>query len=217
MTKRTWGLGLVVTASVGFWLAIVLTPGRAEDAAELYTQVAGARGRELAGAWLFVLAGAALLLGCALLLQRSVDRTATVGLLMLLVGSIWPVARGVTNAVAVAALDAHVGPARFDALLGSSAWAPLLVFLPVFLLAPVVLGVGLWRARRSSPLPTVLWLVGAVTYVATETSQAPAAAGFAVAAAGLCWSAAIAARAAARPAEPTVAGDVLATGPMHTG
>jgi hypothetical protein len=202
VTKRTWGLGLVVAASVGFWLAVVVAPGRAEDAAELYDQVAAARGRELAGAWLFVLAGAALLLGCALLLHRAAGRTATAGLLLLLVGSIWPVARGVTDAVAVAAVDAHIGPARFDALLGSSAWAPLLVFLPVFLLAPVVLGVGLWRDRRTTPLPAVLWLVGVVAYVATESSWAPAAVGFAVAAVGLSWSAAVLARSNAPSPQP---------------
>jgi hypothetical protein len=202
MTKRTWGLGLVVAAAVGFWLAVVVAPGRAEDAKELYDQVAGAPGRELAGAWLFVLAGAALLLGCALLLQREAGRTVTTGLLLLLAGSLWPVARGVTDAVAVATFDAQIGPTKFDAVMASSAWVPLLVFLPVFLVAPVVLGVGLWRERRTTPLPAVLWLVGVVTYVATESTRAAGAAGFAVAAAGLCWSAAVVARSTAPDHEP---------------
>jgi hypothetical protein len=205
MAKRTWGLGLVVAAAVGFWLAVVVAPGRAEGAEELYAQVAAARGRELAGAWLFVLAGAALLLGCALLLQRAAGRTVTTGLVLLLAGSIWPVARGVTDAVAVAALDAQVGPTRFDAMMASSAWAPLLVFLPVFVVAPVVLGVGLWRDRRTTPLPAVLWLVGVVAYVATESTRAAGAAGFAVAAVGLCWSAAVVARPVVPDPEPVVA------------
>ena len=187
MSRARWALGLVVVATVGMWLAIVLAPGKDESATVLYQQVLDARGRELTSAWLFVLAGAAFAVGAALILARLGSRVAQVGVLMLIAGSVWPVARGVSAALAVAAVDAHVGPGRFDSMTGSAAWAPLLVFLPVFLLAPLVLGIGLWRAGLAPPWPGLLWIVGVIGYVALESKTVPAGIGFAVAGVGLCW------------------------------
>lgn len=191
MRRFGWATGLIVGAMVSFWLAIALTPGISQTASDQYIQVASARGREIAAAWLFVAAGPLVAVGAALLLRSATTAGIRIGLILLIVGAAWPVARGVSNALAVAAIDIHVDVASYEDLTNSSAWLPLLVFLPVFVLAPLVLGISLWRVHVTSAVPAALWLVGAIGYVAEEANRVPATIGFAVAAVGLCWCSAV--------------------------
>ena len=69
---------------------------------------------------------------------------------------------GVTRATAVATL-ARIG--------NSGGLALLLVTLAALLLAPVVLGLGLWRAGRAPWWLAAVWVFSTVVFLVTETTK----------------------------------------------
>lgn len=108
---------------------------------------------------------------------------------MVWVGSGWSGGRGAFNLVFLRAtapgVPREAGLAVLDAPVGPEFLA-LVLTLPALLLGPVLLAVGLRRARLAGWWPLCLWVVGIGTFLATEfTVKAGEIAGIGLAAAGL--------------------------------
>lgn len=179
LSSRLGGLALVAAAPVTLAAELVRSDHSQEKYAAQLADVAAARAPELAAAGLFLLAAILLVpaaIGLATLARGRGARLVTVGSVLLGVASIWLAAgramfclmlytltgSGVSQQTAVAALD-HIG--------NSGAFGLFLVALASLLLAPIVLGLGLWRAGRAPWWLAGIWVAATVGFLAVETSK----------------------------------------------
>ena len=179
LSSRVGGWSLAAAAPMILAAELVRSDHSQEKYGAQLADVAAARGPELIAAALFLL-GAILLvpaaIGIATLARGRGARLIAIGSVLLGVASIWLATgramfslmlyaltdHGVTRATAVAALD-RIG--------NSGALALLLVTLAALLLAPIVLGLGFWRAGRAPWWLGAVWVFSAVGFLATETTK----------------------------------------------
>jgi hypothetical protein len=102
-------------------------------------------------------------------------RLVTVGTVLTAVGALWPVGgRAAFNLIMVAlagGADPTSAAAAAHAIDGSGALAILLVTLAAFVLGPVILTIGLWRAGIAPVWPALLWFAGVVVVNAAEANS----------------------------------------------
>jgi len=179
ISTRTGGRLLLAAAPILLAADLVRADHSQDSYAAQLADVAAARGRELASAGLFVIAGVLVLLasfGLIGLAHGRGRRAVGVGTLLLAVSSLWLVAgRGLYESVVYAASAPSLPRAAAAATLGaigdSSAFALFLPLLAAMMLAPLVLGVGLWRAGTTAVWPAVVWVVGLVAFLAVEGNR----------------------------------------------
>jgi hypothetical protein len=187
----------LLLAGVSWSAGQALLPDMGETWEVRLEAVAAARTAETVSAGLLILAGAFLVAAAVTAAGRPViGRGAAairVGTALLGVGGVWLAAgRGAFNLLMYRLTDPEVSPeaalAVADADLGVG-FVPLLLTLPVLLVAPVVLGIGTWRTGRAgvlAPAALACWVLGTGVFIATEfTVKAGEIAGIALAGAGL--------------------------------
>jgi len=170
--------GLLGAAAVSLVVAQALLPAVPSDSAEQVAYYADHRTVATLSAAAFLVAAACLVLGTAASAGAALDRgrvLARIGLVLTGIGALWPaVGRATFDLVMVALtgkLHGAAAVAASSAITNSAALALLLVTLLAFVVGPVLLGAGLWRAGAGSWLPPALWLVGVVVVNATDTSS----------------------------------------------
>ena len=185
---------LLVLAGLAWTSAQALLPDMGLEWADRLTAVADARGRQSAASALLMLAGSFLVLAAIAMALASRTgpgaRLTRIGTVLLGLGGIWLVAgRGVFSMTMLRLTGPEVdSDAALAALSGEGGpeYIALLPTLPALLLDPVLLAIGTRRARMSSWLPLVCWVVGIGTFVATEfTIKLGESLGIAVASIGL--------------------------------
>jgi hypothetical protein len=168
---------LLPAAGAALVVAQAVLPTTPSTAAGQAGAVAAHRGAEVVSAAAFVLAAALLVCGLVSAAGHRFDRgraLTRIGTVVTAVGTLWLVGgRAAYNLFEVAVVgsqDHATATAVTSAVSGSAAFGVLLVTLPAFLLGPVLLGLGLWRAGLTPWWPAGLWLVGGVVVAATESS-----------------------------------------------
>jgi hypothetical protein len=188
---------LLLLAGVSWSAGQALLPDVGATWAARLEAVAAARTAETLSAGLLVLAGVLLVVASVTAARRSVTGRGAaairVGTMLLAVGGVWLAAgRGAFNLLMHRLTDPGVSResalAVADADLGAG-FVPMLLTLPVLLVAPVVLGIGVWRTGRAgilAPAALACWVVGTAVFIATEfTVKAGEIAGIALAGVGL--------------------------------
>ena len=190
----TSGLALVVAQGV-----LPVIPSTVSGQVQAIT---AHRGAEVVSAAAFVLAAALLTWGLLAINARSFGRgrrVARVGLLLSAFGAFWLIGgRATYNLFEVAITGSQplsVAVSVTQSVTDSGAFAVLLISLAAFVVGPVVLGIGLWRAGVSAWWPPAAWLLGAVVVESTEASLrwGPAIGMLGLAAALIAWGRAVAA------------------------
>lgn len=182
---------LLTTAGAAWLAGQAVLPDLGTTWEERYAAVADARHLEALSAGLFVVAGAALVLGALAVSRRAVGRrTVTVGAALTALGGLWLVGgraafnltfyrvteATVARDVAVDVLEAPVGPG----------FVPLVLLLPALLVGPALLAIGSRGPGAAGWLPLACWVVGLGVFLGTEfASKAGEVGGIAVAALGL--------------------------------
>jgi len=186
---------LLGAAAVALLLAQALLPAVPSESADQVAYFAGHRAAATVAAAAFLIAAACLVVGTAAAAGAVVDRGRTlarIGVVVTGIGALWPaVGRATFDLVMVALTGKLHGTAAVDAasaITNSAALALLLVTLLAFVVGPVLLGLGLWRAGAGSWLPAALWLIGVLVVNATDTSsKVGSVIGMLLAAAALAW------------------------------
>jgi uncharacterized membrane protein len=190
--KARW---LFPGAGAGLLTAQILLPALPGDAAAKVATVASDRAAVTISAGAFLVSGILLVLGVLALNTMPVMRArrlVTVGMVLTAVGALWPVGgRAAYNLIMVAlasGADRTSAANAAQAIDNSASLAVLLLTLVAFVLGPIVLAVGLWRAGVSPVWPAPLWLAGVVVVNAAESSSRLAAGlGMLAVAAALAW------------------------------
>ena len=189
--KARW---LFTGAGAALFLAQVTLPAMPDGAAAKVAAVASCRAAVTVSAVAFLLSGILLVLGVVALNTAPLCRArrlVTVGMVLTAIGALWPVGgRAAYNLVMVALAGTDHGSAAdaARAIDGSGALAILLVTLLAFVLGPIVLAVGLWRADVAPIWPAPLWFLGVVVVNGAESSSRPVAGlGMLAVAVALAW------------------------------
>lgn len=189
--KARW---LFAGAGAALFLAQVTLPAMPDGAAAKVATVASDRTAVTVSAVAFLLSGILLAMGVVALNTAPIARArrlVTVGMVITAIGALWPVGgRAAYNLVMVALASADHGSAAdaARAIDSSGALAVLLVTLVAFVLGPIVLSVGLWRAGIAPLWPAPLWFLGVVVVNGSESSsRAAAGIGMLAVAAALAW------------------------------
>jgi hypothetical protein len=179
LSSRLGGFSLAAAAPVILAAELVRSDHSQEKYGAQLADVASSHTPELLAAALFLL-GAILLvpaaIGIAKLAHGRGGRAIAAGSILLGIASIWLAAgraifclmlytlsgENVSRATAIAALD-RIG--------NSGAFGMFLISLAAMLLAPIVLGLGLWRAGRAPWWLPAVWVVATVGFLATETNK----------------------------------------------
>lgn len=176
--RRSFPLAAVsfLGAGAAWTAAEAVLPDYGTTAAARYAHIAAAPGREgLAGALLGISAVLFVLAALGAMPRRPLGRgrrPAAVGVALLGLAGVWfagGLAAFDVTAVQVVGSSVPADAGRF--LIGTdygSAFLPLDLTLLGLFVGPVVLGVGLRRARQVTWLPVVLWVAGLAVYVAFE-------------------------------------------------
>jgi hypothetical protein len=168
--------GLFVAAGATWTAAEIVLPDYGTTAAARYQHIAAAPGREgTAGALLAVTAVLFVLAALAAIRRLPAGRGrrfAAVGVSLLGISGVW-FAGGLAafDVTAVQFTDGKVPASAGQFLIGTDYGLPFLpldLTLLCLLVGPVVLSIGLIRARRVSALPLVLWVAGLALYIAFE-------------------------------------------------
>lgn len=186
---------LYPAAGAALVLAQAALPAQPGAAAARATETAAHAGQVTISAVFFLLAAALLALATAAALTRPLARmrrTVTVGAVLTVVGALWPACGRATYNLVMVAVTSGVtrssGIAAARAIDQSGVFTILLLTLAAFAIGPVVLMVGLWRAKVAPVWPALLWLVGLIVVNATEaSSRAVAGLGMLIAAMALAW------------------------------
>ena len=190
--KARW---LFAGAGAGLLIAQMILPALPGDAAAKVATVASDRAAVTISAGAFLMSGILLVLGVLALNTVPVMRArrlVTVGMVLTAVGALWPVGgRAAYNLIMVALSSSADRASAADAARAiddSASLAVLLLTLVAFVLGPIVLAVGLWRAGASPVWPAPLWFAGVVVVNAAESSSRLAAGlGMLAVAAALAW------------------------------
>lgn len=190
---------LLASAGVCWTLGQAVLPDMAMQTAARYELVAGNRGAEALSAALLVVAGCLLVLSAMSIVRLVSERGLTgtrgsrliaIGAACVGLGGVWLVGgRAAFNMMLLRATHPDVPRDSAIALLEAPQgleFLPLVLTLPALLLGPILLGVGVRRARLGNWLPLVLWVVGIGIFIGTEFSvKAGEITGIAVASSGL--------------------------------
>lgn len=185
---------LLVLAGLAWTSAQALLPDMGLEWADRLSAVADARDQQAAATALLILAGSLLVLAAIALARISVTgpgaRLLRTGTMLLGLGGVWLVAgRGAFSMVMLRATAAEVDRDAVLAMLSGGdgpEYLALLPTLPALLVGPVLLAIGIRRARRGSWFPLICWVAGIGTFVGSEfTSKLGETLGIAVASAGL--------------------------------
>jgi hypothetical protein len=182
-------------AGAGLLTGQVILPTLPGDAAAKVATVASDRAAVTISAGAFLVSGILLVLGVLALNTVPVMRArrlVTVGMVLTAVGALWPVGgRAAYNLIMVAlssGADRASAADAAQAIDNSASLAVLLLTLVAFVLGPIVLAAGLWRADVSPIWPALLWFAGVVVVNAAESSSRLAAdLGMLAVAAALAW------------------------------
>jgi hypothetical protein len=191
-SRIRWLLAGAGAALLAAQAALPVTPG---DAAQQVAAIGAHRGAVTASAAAFLLAGVLLIVSVAALNTLAVPRArrlTRVGVVLTGLGAAWPIAgRAAFNLVMVAitgSTDHASAVTATHAITTSAAFTPLLITLAAFVLGPIVLTIGLWRAETVPPWPALLWVVGVLVVNAAEAGSRPlTVAGMLAAAVALGW------------------------------
>ena len=189
--KARW---LFTGAGAALFLAQITLPAMPDGAAAKVATVASDRAAVTVSAVAFLLSGILLVMGVVALNTAPVARArrlVTVGMVLTGIGALWPVGgRAAYNLIMVALAGPDHGSAAdaARAIDSSRALVVLLVTLLAFVLGPILLSVGLWRARIAPLWPAPLWFIGVVVVNGSEgSSRAAAAVGMLAVAVALAW------------------------------
>jgi hypothetical protein len=173
---RPLAAGLFLAAGATWTAAEVVLPDYGTTAAARYHHIAAAPGREGAAGGLLAVTAILFVLAALAAIRRLPAargrRFAAVGVALLGVSGVW-FAGGLAafDVTAVQFTDDRVPASAGQFLIGTDyglPFVPLDLTLLCLLVGPVVLSIGLMRARRVSALPLVLWVAGLVLYIAFE-------------------------------------------------
>ena len=176
LTSRIGGRLLVLAAPVLLAAELVRSDHSQSSYVAQLADVANARTPELLAATLFLLGGL-LLIPAAIGLARTTSgrgsHLITAGSVLFGVAAIWMSAGRAMFALMLYTLtqphfarDTAVG--ALTQIGNSSAFAIFLLPLLALLLAPIVLGLGLWRARLAPWWPVAVWPVATAAFLALE-------------------------------------------------
>lgn len=186
---------LFPAAGAALLLAQLMLPALPADAAAKVATVAAHRTEVTISAAAFLLSGILLVLGVLAVntipLARA-RRLVTLGTVLTALGALWPVGgRAAYNLIMVAISDGADRASAANAAQAIDSSASLTILLSTllaFVLGPIVLAVGLWRAGISPVWPAPLWLAGVVVVNGSESSSRLGAGfGMLAVAAALAW------------------------------
>ena len=176
LTSRVGGRLLIAAAPVLLAAELVRSDHSQTDYAAQLTDVANARTPELLAAALFLLGGLLLVpaaIGLASAASGRGSRLIKLGSVLFGVSAIWMSAGRAMFALMLYTLT-QPGFARDTAVRAltqignASAFAIFLLPLLALLLAPIVLGLGLWRARLAPWWPVAVWPIATGAFLALE-------------------------------------------------
>jgi hypothetical protein len=180
---RSKAAALYAGAGVALLAAQALLPAYPSDVAGQVSVAASHRGAETAAVVSFLVAGALLAMAVAASTDLRLIRgraLARAGLLLTGIGALWPVAgRASFTAILVALTGSAPGSAvsAVHAIGDSPAFAVFLPLLLAFVVGPILLAAGLWRAGLLPVWLAPLWLAGVLVVNAAEDSSRIVAAG----------------------------------------
>lgn len=193
--SKVAGVFLILAALTVFAAVMVRSDHSQINNAEMFADVEASRTPELVSAALFVL-GAILFvpagLGIARMARGRGGRLTYVGAFMLTTGGMWfATGRAGSNIDLYAATapglpreEALAAYEHFASQPGFLVWLPLLL---VFITAPIVLGLGLWRMRLMPVWVVPAWIVSLGSFLAVEGRDIGEFVGFGLMTATLCW------------------------------
>lgn len=179
ITSRLGGYALAIAAPITLAAELVRSDHSQEKYAAQLADVAASRTPELIAAMLFLLAAILVVIasiGISRLARGSGSRLTAIGSVLLAVAALWLAAGRAMFCLMLYVLSGqHIAQrtavSALDAIGNSGAFAIFLITLAALLLAPIVLGLGLWRAGRISWWPAPVWVVATFGFLAVETSK----------------------------------------------
>lgn len=179
LSSRLGGFSLVAAAPVILAAELVRSDHSQEKYGPQLADVAASRTPELLAAALFLL-GAILLvpaaIGIAKLAHGRGARLIATGSVLLGIASIWLAAGRAMFCLMLYALSGENVPratavAALERIGNSGGFSMFLISLAAMLLAPIVLGFGLWRADQAPWWLPAVWVATTVGFLAVETSK----------------------------------------------
>lgn len=193
--EKSGGICLILAAIAVFVAIVVRTDHSQADMVEQFADVEASRGPELIAAALFVL-GAVLFvpagIGIAQTARGRGGRLLYAGAVLIAIGGMWfATGRAVTAHLLYSATAP--GIPRDDALAGfvhiteSSSFAIFVPLLLAFMIAPIVLGMGLWKSGLAPVWVAPAWVASLASFLALEGSDMGEFFGFGLMTVVLCW------------------------------
>lgn len=211
ITPRVAGWSLIAAAPLLLAAELVRSDHSESNYAAQLADVAASRGPELVSAALFLLAAILIVpasIGFAGLVRGRGARLTGSGSVLLGLGALW-IAAGramysfLLYALASPKLSQATAANTLDQIGNSAGFAIFLPLLLALILAPILLTIGLWRARLSRWWIAPIWLAATVAYVqGLETSRLGALLSFGPMMATLAYLGAQAVRTSARASAP---------------